>query len=158
MPRDVRERRKAEGKVSTYYTCCSERYPNTFTTSPPAEAAWIPLFALAHGYDGYLRWAYNSWTADPMNDTRFRRWTSGDCYCMYPEGRSSIRFEKLVEGIQNYEKALVLRQLLIESGDEQRLDEFERLLSRFTYETITSEGAEETLAAVRRQISTLPCL
>lgn len=68
---------------------------------------------------------------------------------MYPEGRSSIRFEKLVEGIQDYEKALILRQLLIESGDEHRLDEFEKLLSRFTYETITSEGAEETLAAVR---------
>ena len=68
-------------------------------------------------------------------------------------GRSSIRFEKLVEGIQNYEKVLVLRQLLIESGDEQRLDEFERLLSRFTYETITSEGAEEALSAARRYMS-----
>ena len=74
---------------------------------------------------------------------------------MYPEGRSSIRFEKLVEGIQDYEKALILRQLLIESGDEQGLDEFEKMLSGFTYETLTSEGAEEALAAAREHLSVL---
>ena len=39
------------------------------------------------------------------------------------------------------------------SGDEQGLDEFEKMLSGFTYETITSEGAEEALSAARRYMS-----
>ena len=100
FPADVLARRKAEGKISTYYTCCTEGSPNTFTFSDPAEAALLPLEMVARGADGYLRWAYNSWTAEPFTDSRFRTWASGDCYLVYPGDVSSVRFEKLFEGIQ----------------------------------------------------------
>ena len=100
FPADVLARRKAEGKISTYYTCCTEGSPNTFTFSDPAEAALLPLEMVARGADGYLRWAYNSWTAAPFADSRFRTWASGDCYLVYPGDVSSVRFEKLFEGIQ----------------------------------------------------------
>lgn len=63
---EVLTARKAAGKVSTVYTCCTEPYPNTFSFSPTAEAVWLPLYASAKGFDGYLRWAYNSWTENPL--------------------------------------------------------------------------------------------
>jgi hypothetical protein len=59
--------------------------------------------------DGYLRWAYNSWPEEPMTDSRFRAFTSGDTFIAYPLGRSSVRFERLVQGIQEYEKVQVMK-------------------------------------------------
>ena len=141
MPEDVLQKRQSQGKVSTYYTCCAERYPNIFTVSPLAEAVWISWHALAKDYDGYLRWAYNHWTAEPMKDTRFRTWTSGDCYCIYPQGRTSLRFDKLVEGIQDFEKASILRDEWTAAGDTARLKALEKAIEAFDYSTIKSDGA-----------------
>ena len=103
------EKRKAEGKVTTYYTCCTEPRPNTFTFSPLAEAEWLGWWAAKINVDGYLRWALNSWVKDPLLDSRFTAWAAGDCYILYPGGRSSTRFERLIEGIQAYEKIRILR-------------------------------------------------
>ncbi|MDR0843683.1 MAG: DUF6067 family protein, partial [Tannerella sp.] len=47
FPADVKAAREKAGKVSTVYTCCAEARPNTFTFSPPAEAAWIGWHAMA---------------------------------------------------------------------------------------------------------------
>lgn len=82
--------RRAAGLVTTYYVCCSHRYPNMFTFSDPAEATAAAWYAVANDYDGFLRWAYNSWTEDPLRDSRFRTWPAGDTYLVYPgEGRRS---------------------------------------------------------------------
>ena len=70
-------------------------------------SAW---YAVALDLDGFLRWAYNSWVEDPLRDSRFRTWPAGDTYMVYPDARSSIRFERLREGIQDAEKIRVLRQ------------------------------------------------
>ena len=102
-------KRKAEGKVTTYYTCCTEPRPNTFTFSPLAESEWLGWWAAKINVDGYLRWALNSWVKDPLLDTRFISWAAGDCYLLYPGGRTSARFERLIEGIQAYEKIRILR-------------------------------------------------
>lgn len=121
----VIQRRRQRGQTTTYYVCCTESFPNTFTFSEPAEAAFIPIHALAQDYDGVLRWAYNSWTARPMRDTRFRSWPAGDTYLVYPGGRSSVRFERLVEGIQCCEKIRQLRRHLQQTADRRgqaRLD------------------------------------
>ena len=131
FPKDVLARRRAEGKISTYYTCCTEGFPNTFTFSPPAEAAWMPVHAVAGGYDGYLRWSYNSWTRDPLRDSRFRTWASGDCYCVYPGPRSSIRFERLVEGLQDAEKIYQLRKEYDASGQKERLARLNAVVATF---------------------------
>lgn len=84
FPENVKAERERKGQISTVYTCCSEAFPNTFTFSDPAEATWTALHAIAGGYDGYLRWAVNSWTADPLRDSRFRTWAAGDTYSIYP--------------------------------------------------------------------------
>ena len=108
VPAEVAAQRRADGLRTTFYTCCSPDRPNTFTFSPPAESAFIGFHAAALGFDGYLRWAYNSWMKDPCADTRFGSWYSGDCFLVYPTG-SSIRFERLVQGIQDFEKIRILR-------------------------------------------------
>jgi hypothetical protein len=104
------EYRKQNGLTSTFYVCCADRFPNVFTFSDPAEAAYIGWYAAAAGLDGFLRWAYNSWVENPVIDSRFRTWPAGDTYIIYPAGRSSIRFERLREGIQDAEKIRILRE------------------------------------------------
>lgn len=110
-----------KGNRITFYTCCVPERPNTFIFSNPAESAFMGWHAAAAGYSGYLRWAYNSWVKNPLQDTRFRTWAAGDCFLVYPGG-SSIRMERLTEGIQDYEKIRILRSEL--KGDKlKKLDE-----------------------------------
>ena len=125
-------RRTAKGQKITFYTCCGPERPNTFTFSPPAESAYLGWHALACGYDGYLRWAYNSWPKQPNEDSRFGSWPAGDCYLVYPGG-SSIRFERLIEGIQAYEKVRILRPSL-NLLQAKQLDEMLRYFFPNTYE------------------------
>ena len=101
--------RRAKGDVSTFYVCCSTLFPNAFTNSQPFESELLCLYAIAHDYDGMLRWAYNSWPANPQYDSRFRYWASGDTYIVYPGARSSVRFERLIDGVELYEKVRTLR-------------------------------------------------
>lgn len=102
--------RRANGFVSTFYVCCSTLFPNTFTNSQPFESELLSAYAIAYDYDGMLRWSYNSWPANPQYDSRFRYWASGDTFLVYPDARSSVRFERLIDGIELYEKIRTLRK------------------------------------------------
>ena len=117
-PEDIAMRR-ANGQYTTFYVCCSPSYPNTFTTSYHYEAEILGWYNIAHDYDGMLRWAYNSWAEDPQYDSRYGNWMSGDTYFVYPYNRSSIRFEKLRDGIEVAEK---IRQLRREGVDVSEVD------------------------------------
>lgn len=149
FPKDVMRRRRAEGKISTYYTCCTEGFPNTFTFSAPAEATWMALHAVGGDYDGYLRWSYNSWTRDPLRDSRFRTWAAGDCYCIYPGPRSSIRFERLIEGLQDTEKIIQLRREYKRNGQKAKLERMNRLIEQFTPEKTPASKAAKAAEMVR---------
>ena len=124
-------KRRAEGKVTTYYTCCSESWPNTFTFSYPAEAEWIGWYIAARDLDGYLRWAFNSWPEAPMHDSRFTAWAAGDTYLVYPGGLSSIRFERLKAGITAYRKIMALREEFTRTGNKAGMARLEKALSLF---------------------------
>ncbi|MGG5460546.1 glycoside hydrolase domain-containing protein [Clostridium sp. B9] len=100
---EIIDHRKELGHNTTYYVCTG-LYPNTFTKrSLPSEAAWLGWYAAKIDADGFLRWAYDSWVENPLETTDHVLFESGDCFMVYPE-RSSIRFERLVEGIQDNEK------------------------------------------------------
>jgi hypothetical protein len=101
--------RSAKKQSSTYYICCTPAYPNTFVFSPPVEGRWLGWYTMAHAYDGMLRWAYDAWPADPVRDARHLLWPAGDSYMIYPGGESSIRFEKMREGIVDFEKLRILK-------------------------------------------------
>ena len=132
--------RRAQGKVSTYYTCCSAEYPNLFTFSDPADAAFIALEALAKDLDGYLRWAYNSWTVTPEEDSRFTAWPAGDTYVVYPFSVSSVRWERLVQGIQLFEKYKILLAEAKAAGNAQRVAELEQLLRSVDIKKISTDS------------------
>ena len=121
--------RKAKGWVTTYYTSCANAEPNIYTNSYPAEAAYLPIYAAKKNLDGYLHWAWMNWDEHPLTDSRFRKFGSGDTYCYYPGNRSSIRFERLIEGIHQYEKIQILREEYADDADKSyKLDV---LLGRF---------------------------
>lgn len=155
-PEDIVARRAA-GQVTTYYVCCSHRYPNMFTFSDPAEATVAAWYAVANDYDGFLRWAYNSWTEDPLRDSRFRTWPAGDAYIVYPGGRSSIRFERLREGIQDAEKIRLLRRELSRensiAANEKRM-RLDAAVAPFASREPTAD-LHERLAAAKRLLNEL---
>ena len=104
------QQRKANGFVTTFYVCCSTFFPNTFSYSQPFEAEILNWHAIVKDYDGQLRWSVNSWPHNPEYDSRFRLWGSGDTYSLYPHGRPSMRFERMRDGIEAYEKVRILRE------------------------------------------------
>lgn len=149
FPESVKAKRKELGLTTTFYTCCAEAHPNLFVISDPDEAVWLGWFAQAEGYDGYLRWAYNSWTLDPLTDARFRTWPAGDCFVVYPGGRGSVRFSKLTEGIQDFEKVRILRAQWQKEGNEAKLAQLTEVLKPFTSDKILEEGPAKALAAAK---------
>jgi hypothetical protein len=139
---DIVKKRAAKGLTTTYYVCCNPPVPNNFVFSPPIEGRWISWYTAAHGYDGFLRWAYDAWPADPARDARHTLWPAGDCFLVYPGGNSCIRFEKLREGIVDFEKMRILRAKAKQSADPnvhslvQHLDEHLKIfLSEKAFDT-----------------------
>lgn len=114
------EMRREIGYTTTFYVCCNPAYPNTFTSSQPYESEMLGWYGIANDYDGMLRWAYNSWPADPQMDSRYGNWMAGDTYLVYPHNRSSIRFERLIDGIEATEKVRTLRK---EGADIKALED-----------------------------------
>lgn len=142
---EVLARRKAAGMPTTYYTCCTEPYPNGFSYSPPDEHVWISWYAAAAGFTGYLRWAYNSWVENPATDTRFRSWPGGDAFQVYPGPETSIRFEKMIEGIQDFEKIRILKAEWEKKKNTQNLKALETILADFDLKTLNKIPAKETV-------------
>jgi len=150
--------RKEHGLISTYYVCCSDRFPNTFTFSDPSEATYIAWYATALRLDGFLHWSYNSWVENPVIDSRFRTWPAGDTYLVYPGNRSSIRFERLREGIQDAEKIRILREQLALSSGNDVPAQFARLneeVNKFNYDKVPPIPCSEMLSQGKKVLEEL---
>jgi hypothetical protein len=129
--------RSARGATTTFYVCCNPAKPNNFVFSPPVEGRWISWYSAARGYNGFLRWAYDAWPEDPDRDARFGSWPSGDTYIVYPGGISCVRFEKLREGIADFEKIRIIKELALKSSDKtvkELWQQFEQHLQVFVNE------------------------
>ncbi len=124
--KELRERVQ-RGATTTFYVCCTPSKPNNFLFSPPYEGTWMGWYAAAYGYQGFLRWAYDAWTQDPVRDARHIYGPAGDCFLVYPGALSSIRFEKLREGIVDFEKIRILKSLFQNSEDEGDENAFKAL-------------------------------
>lgn len=119
----IKHRRQA-GKLTTFYTWNRPQHPNTLTMSPPIGARLLPWISAQHNLDGYLRWTYNSWPADPFTDPSFMAkkfptkppYRPGDEYLVYPgkDGPiSSIRWELFYDGEQDF---ILLNELARRAG------------------------------------------
>ena len=155
--------RAARGSTSTFYVCCTPPRPNNFLFSPPVEGRFMGWYAAGRGYDGFLRWAYDAWPADPARDGRHTHWPAGDCFLVYPGG-SGIRFEKLREGIADYEKIRILRRRALNSRSESvkgLMPELDAVLAAVAAEPVSGpsgdgdEGMAGTLQKGRMLIEKL---
>jgi hypothetical protein len=138
-------KRKSMGMPTTFYTACPEKYPNGYTSSPPAENAWLGWYAAAKGYTGYLFWAFNTWVADPLHDSRWRRYPAGELFQFYPGPRTSIRFEKLTEGIQDFEKVRILKEQFVRNGNDEEMKTLNNILKEFEIGKLDSIPAADML-------------
>lgn len=145
---DVMAARKKSDLNTTFYVACNIPKPNTFTFSPPPESCYEGWFASALGFDGFLRWAYNSWVENPELDSRFVRWPSGDAFLVYPDAQSSVRFERIREGIQDYEKIRILRDKLANDSSKEAAAagrDFDSFLKSIDTKTLATRSAADVV-------------
>jgi hypothetical protein len=104
-----------------FYICCWPPIPNTFVHSPLVEAellGWLTYFLKV---DGFLRWAFCLWPADPWQRVSYRApdWNAGDMYFVLPgkDGApvETLRYEGLRAGVQDYELLKLVERSLPET-------------------------------------------
>ena len=137
--------RRAKGYKTTFYVCCTAAHPNTFMESPDDEGFWLGAYPVMVGFDGFLRWAANSWPADPYKDASFntKNWKAGDTFLIYPNGEPSARLIALRAGIVAAEKMRIL-------GCQQASAE---IAARYGYKAAVR--GEIDFAAFRREVEAL---
>ena len=145
---EQRAARRAKGQVTTIYTCCADVEPNIYSNSLPAEAAFLPLYAAANDLDGYLHWAWINWDEHPLTDSRFRKFGAGDTYCYYPGNRSSVRFERLIEGIHQFEKVQILKEEY--KDNPEKMAKLNALLETFKSHAVVGEDCAEKVNAIEK--------
>lgn len=150
---EMKKKRKQQGKITTFYTCCAEPYPNTYTFSNPAESEWLAWYAAKEELDGYLRWALNSWVLEPLLDSRFYSWGAGDTFLIYPGGRSCMRLEYLVAGIQAYEKIKMLREEFQRLGKKQQEKRLNKILRTFDEVQLSAQPADLVVRKANRLLN-----
>ena len=113
----IRKARLEKGLRTTMYTCTGH-IPGNFSHSEPGESYWTILYAASVGAEGYLRWAYDSWVENPLVDTTHSSFEAGDAFLIFPDERnaeypvskSSVRLEKLAEGVRDVNKLLAIKR------------------------------------------------
>ncbi len=116
------DQRLASGHPVWYYTCLypQKRYINRLLDFPLLKARLLPWLDFRYGFTGFLHWGGNYWTPDPMKDAQpviennTQVLPPGDAFIVYPDRerltfRSSIRFEEMLSGIEDYEMLMALR-------------------------------------------------
>ena len=142
----VRER-AAAGKITTFYVCSipGVHKPNNWMQSALVESEWIGLYAAAKGFSGFLRWAVFYWPRDPFFDSSYASHPAGETYFLYPGCRSSMRWEIMRDGFEDWEKVRVLR----EAG--AATPALERALAAFDFPSMETAGE----AAYRAQVKSV---
>lgn len=106
--------RRRQGRTTTFYVAGGN--PSTGLAQPPIDCTWLGAYAGAVDLDGFLRWAYCSWPANPNSDGNYLPWfeagngywPAGATYLVYPHA-PSLRFLALRNGLNLSEKICRLR-------------------------------------------------
>ena len=117
--REMSEHRRNLGLTTTIYACTGD-YPGNFTISDPADNTWMMWYTLAHNTDGFMRWAWDNWVQDPLNNVTYKYWEPGDGWFIYPVEKgddsnpdyyySTPRYEMLKKGVRDINKAKYLME------------------------------------------------
>jgi hypothetical protein len=119
---DLLRRRIESGREVWFYTCLvpNGRYLNRLLDYPLLKVRLLHWLNFRHNLVGFLHWGGNYWTPEPMKDTQpvinanTTLLPPGDAFIMYPDPAnksvfSSIRFEVMREGIEDYELLRLLK-------------------------------------------------
>ena len=138
--------RRRQGLYTTFYTCCVPFRPNAMPMNPLYEQRWLGFYVAAKGFDGYLKSTFFRWpvNADPLTDTHcYPSFPCGDSFLVYPGPRLSLRWESLVDGIEDAEKIRILREArALTSTLETAL----RDIDMKNFSPAASEGPDKTVA------------
>ena len=150
-----------EGQLTTFYTSCSNKRPNSFVAADanPADMTAIPWYALARGHHGYLRWAFDNWkTCHPL-DLRDGRFTAGDFSIVYRSSNDasmtvvpSVRSELLRDGIEDFEKIQVLREAIARCNREDLRFTLQTAVDSFSNEALMAGQAPDLLVQARERL------
>jgi len=110
----IYQKARDEGSELWFYTCCHPTglYPNRFLDYSLLKTRILHWYNWRFGLAGYLHWGLNWWTADPFTQVTSSGLPPGDCFIIYPGPNgplSSVRWEALRDGIEDYEYLWVLR-------------------------------------------------
>ncbi|MDE5604492.1 MAG: DUF4091 domain-containing protein [Eubacterium sp.] len=122
--KQVALRRNNKQETSMY--TATEHVPNSFTKSIPVESYWTILFAGSLHATGFLRWAYDAWVENPLEESTHWSFPAGDCFLVYPsykddknrESKYTLRLAKLDEGVRDVNKLYIMREKYPESAAE----------------------------------------
>ncbi|MCT4647926.1 MAG: DUF4091 domain-containing protein [Carboxylicivirga sp.] len=150
--------RHQQGLETSYQLDDKVAFPNTYLHSPSSEAAWFGWYVAAQGLDGLHIDNFNNWGQYPLTDARLSKSSSGSNFLIYPGGRSSIRYEQLLEGIQDYEKIVILKEELVSNesaSNTQKLELIDEVLSDFVIDRIPRESASQMVKSGKDLIEEL---
>lgn len=122
---EVIKDRNDSDKMTTFYICGQPAHPNTLSYSPAIESRMIPWMALKYNVNGLLRWSFNSWPENPYTNPVFN-FNMGDEYLIYPGKTgpiSSIRWELLRDGIEDFELYQVIKNNQNSSPEQSKLSD-----------------------------------
>lgn len=110
------DQRIQSGRSVWFYTCLypQKRYLNRLMDFPLIKVRLLHWLDFRYGFTGFLHWGGNDWTPQPLLDTQpvidnnQELLPAGDAFIIYPDRehltvRSSIRFEAMRAGIEDYE-------------------------------------------------------
>ena len=116
------DQRIQSGRAVWFYTCLypQKRYLNRLMDFPLMKVRLLQWLDFRYGFTGFLHWGGNYWTPQPLLDTQpvidnnTELLPPGDAFIVYPDRehrtvRSSIRFEAMRAGIEDYEMLRALK-------------------------------------------------
>lgn len=165
---------RAKGQEVWWYVCCGPRAPwaNFFLDQPGAAHRVLFWQTFGRGVDGLLYWGVNHWpdfcarTMDPLPPEK--RWPAvpwndggrnGDGYFLYPgpDGPlTSLRFEIMRDGVEDYDALRMLASLQADRGNRLPADLRERIDRALTmtpdlYKTMTNYPTDAGAMVERRR-------
>ena len=126
----------ARGGRLSWYVCCWPPIPNTFVHSPLVEGELHGWLTYRLKLDGFLRWAFCLWPADPWRRVSWRapHWNAGDMFFVLPgkDGApvETLRYEALRAAAQDYELLALAERTLPASKAQAVFDQAFALVLR----------------------------
>jgi len=115
---ELYEKAAENGAEMWFYTCCHPYgfYPNRFLDYPLVATRSLHWMNYLHKLRGYLHWGLNFWRDDPFGEPA-PNLPPGDTHIIYPGENgplSSIRFDVMRDGIEDFEYLTLLERKLEE--------------------------------------------